>query len=156
MIYRNVYIVRMKKITLYVFLSIFTFGLSGCWKHEKEISSEPDYIVGEWKLDKITIFGVEQSLEDCHKQSFMIFESNYEAESKYYTIYASTGNCELHLHYSGTWSYNDGKFFFHVDSSNTSNNPDYNKVLHFLDTEHFWLEETYQGLTGKFYFEKED
>jgi hypothetical protein len=144
----------MKKIIL--LLLLITLSLSGCKKHVTEIASQPQYIVGEWKLEKITVFGREQTITPCHKRSYMIFESNHDAESKYYTIYQASGNCIMHLSYQGQWSYEDDKFYFHVTQSNTSSNPDLKKELHFLDTEHFYIIETFQGISGNFYFKKVD
>jgi hypothetical protein len=146
----------MKKNTFILLFILIISGFSACKKHETTIPAEPEYIIGEWKLDKIVVLGMEQDITDCHKQSYMIFESNHDAENKYYTIYQSTGNCELHLHYRGTWSYRNDKFYFNVTQSSTSQNPNYEKELHFLDTEHFYVLETYQGVQGKFYFEKQD
>ncbi len=135
-----------------IFLSLVV--IISCDKREEVIPSNPDYIIGQWKLEKITVFGIEQDITDCHKTSRMTFSSNHDAHARYYTIYQTTGNCVLHLEYSGTWEYQDGEFIFKVDSQ--SNNSTINKVLNFLDTEHFYVEETFNGVTGKFYFEKID
>ncbi len=152
-------LLNMNKFYAFAFFIIVGLTFYSCKKHDTEIPTEPDYIIGEWKLDKLVIYGVEQDLTDCHKQSYMIFDSNHEAESKYYTIYANSGDCVLHLHYIGTWEYNEAenKFYFNVDSTNTSGNSttNINKELHFTDTEHFYVIETYQGMEGKFFFEKQ-
>ena len=148
----------MKKIITFLFISMIVItSLGSCKKHQTEIPTQPDYIIGEWKLEKLVVFGAEQNLTDCHKQSYMIFDSNHAAESKYYTIYASSGDCVLHLHYIGTWEYNEteNKFYFNIDSSNTSTTSSISKELHFIDTEHFYVLENYQGVEGKFFFEKQ-
>ena len=142
----------MKRILLFILSVVLVF--SSCEKREEVIPTNPDYIIGEWKLEKITVYGIEQDITDCHKSSRMIFSSNHDAHARYYTIYQTTGNCVLHLEYSGTWEYRDGEFIFKVNSQ--SNASGTNKVLNFLDTEHFYVEETFNGITGKFYFEKID
>ena len=138
----------------FILLITGIFFVQSCKKHEVEKQEEPQYIVGEWQLEKITVSGIELGITDCHKQSFAIFESNGHAESKYYTEYQD-GDCELHLWYKGTWEYKDDKFYFHVEETNDSQSPETeDKEVHFIDTEHFYFEENYQGYLGKFYFKK--
>ncbi len=147
----------MKSFSPLYFIAFFiTLSFFSCKKHEKEIPPQPDYIVGEWTLDKVMIYGVEQNISDCNRQTFMIFESNHDAESKYYTLYQSTGNCELHLHYRGKWSYNNGVFYFHVEYSNTSETSNIQKELHFINTDYLFVFENFQGVQAKFYFRKVD
>jgi len=146
----------MKKSLIYlVFIWIGLTVVPSCKKHEVAVEDQPRYIVGEWKLDKLTIMGVERSLTDCHRQSYMIFEKNGKAESKYYTFYESTGECVLHLHYRGRWEFKDGKFYFYVEESNTSELPEAEeKELHFLNPDYFYIEQEYGGYSGKLYFKK--
>ncbi len=146
----------MKKIYI-AFLIIFTvFSFTACKKREAVIQSRPEYIIGEWELEKIIVFSTEQNITDCHKQSRMIFTSNHEAHARYYTIYQSTGDCVLHLQYDGEWDYRNNKFIFIVQTGTSGTSITEEKELHFLDTDHFYIEEEYNGIRGKFYFVKID
>jgi len=142
------------KKTYILIVALVWTALGGCKKHDVEIQSRPEYIVGEWRLERVTIYGIEYDLTDCHRQSYMLFDSNGRAESKYYTIY-NNGDCVLHLHYRGRWEYHDDKFYFYIEEYNTSQPPeDMEKELHFQDPDHFYVEEEFEGYEGKLYFEK--
>jgi len=129
-----------------------------CEQHEIVTPEQPEYIIGEWELEKIVIAGIEQNLSDCHKRSRMAFDADGNAEFKYYTTYEPDNECVLHLHYQGKWKYENGKFLFRIEYSNTSadTNLEMEKELYFTDPDHFYIEMEYGGYIGKLYFEKYD
>jgi len=142
----------MKKIYFFIlFFSIFYF--SSCKKHAIAENHYPDYIVGEWKLQQVTVYGNNISITDCHKRSRMTFSSNHDAHAVYYTIYQSTGSCVKHLEYTGQWTYRNGTFYFDVRDTSGANQQE-QKELTFTDPDHFFIRETVDNIPGIFYFEK--
>ncbi len=144
-------IMKNKLFYLVVFFLLLT---AGCKKKET-LGSPPEYIVGEWKLYRITAMGTDQSVTDCHKRSMMQFSSNHDAYAVYYTIYQSTGDCHKHLEYSGKWEYDEDDDTFYFDVEDTAGVQEQEaKQLHFLDPDHFYVEEEYQHIPITVYFEK--
>jgi hypothetical protein len=130
-------------------------GLWSCNKKQEVKEATPQYIIGEWQLERISVGTMDYPANDCMKRSRMFFSSNTEARDIYYTIYESTGQCTLHLQHEGHWEYKDGKFYMVIEKEgNTVINPPRRKRIHFTDTEHAYVEQSYNGVTGTFYFKK--
>ncbi len=136
---------------------LFMFLVVRCQKKHDVAEATPEYIIGEWQLERITVGGVDYPVNDCMKRSRMYFSSNREARDKYYTIYQTTGLCTLHLEHTGHWEYDDGKFYLVIETegNTTLSNPRRTEI-HFTDTEHAYVEQTYNGYFGTFYFKKLD
>ncbi len=134
---------------------IFILLIAGSCKKKEISDSAPEYIVGEWKLYRFTVMGTDYQITDCHKRSRMHFSSNHDAHAVYYTLYQNSGTCHKHLEYNGKWEYNknDGKFYFDVEDTAGVEEQE-SKELHFIDPDHFFVEEEYQQIPIVAYFEK--
>ncbi len=141
----------MFRISIFFFLSWFLLvSFTGCKKKQPTSSYS---IVGNWTLEKLYILGLEQNLSNCNKQSYMKFEPNHRAESKFYK--KNAGNCEVDMRYKGTWFVEDNKTFIHVEKVN-GNPADYNREVYFIDENHYYVYETSAGIEGKFIYKKQN
>ena len=148
----------MKKNIFYI-INVFFLALvlTGCNKKHDVAEATPEYIIGEWQLERITVSGVDYPVNDCMKRSRMYFSSNHDARDKYYTIYQSTGLCTLHLEHTGRWEFEDGKFYMIVETEGNTTLSNPRRIeIHFTDTEHAYVEQSYNGYFGTFYFKKLD
>jgi len=129
-------------------------SLTGC-RIENEVETTPQYIVGEWALEKVTINGISLPINDCIKRSYMTFSSNYDARSTFYTIYESSNECVLHLTHEGEWTYEDGTFYIIVLKKNNEllDIPE-RKPIHFIDADHLYTSGDIEGYSALLYFYK--
>ncbi len=142
----------MKKFFLLFFVLIL--GLNAC-KLKRIENPKPEYIVGEWRLERAEVEGIPYDVGDCIKRSVMYFSSNHDAHSIIYTVNPNTDQCEIHLEHEGKWVFEDDKWFIIVEKENGHDLiPNQRKEMIFTDPSHAYTNEVIEGYRVRLFFYK--
>jgi len=147
-------ILEMKNYIL-LFLA-FTLSLSSC-KMKRIKNPRPEYIIGDWKLERLVIEGITYPVNDCIRRSFMHFSSNHDAHSIFYTVNETTNVCEKHLEHWGEWVFENDSWYIIVHKENTHEmDPPIRKEMIFTDPDHAYTFGEVEGYHATLYFVKVD
>ena len=142
----------MRKVLLVMLL--LSAGLNGC-KIKSVEDPQPEYIVGEWRLERAEVESVPYDVGDCIRRSVMYFSSNHNAHSIIYTVNPTSNRCEIHLEHEGKWVFEDDKWFIIVEKENGHDLiPNQRKEMIFTDPSHAYTNEVIEGYRVRLFFYK--